>query len=416
MNNLTELKLKNLIKKGEAIAISDGGGLTFTLSKEGAKRGQGSWVLRYTFNGKKKELTLSKYPAISLKDARLMAEKERTRIAKGIDVAQVKQENKHEESKVYNFEAVTQTWLNAEILASDIKHKNIPQRVITHNLLPVFTGHDIRTITHKQIDTLLTDIVARGAPTVANDVLHYLKRIFKYAVRKRLLEVNILWDYTAKDAGGTEKKRERYLKQEELATLFVAMRETRNFGRQNEIAVHLLLMLCVRKMELLAAKWDDFNLKQGLWLLNGNNKTGKELAIPLPMQAIPLLHELKVFACGSPYLFPSRLVRQNQRFGHVSPDTLNLALTRLDLSDIEHFTVHDMRRTARTHLSILGVASDIAERALNHTIKGMEAHYNQYQFLRERKEALDKWADFLERCANGQHYNVIQGQFTKAVS
>jgi len=413
MNNLTELKLKNLIKKGEAVAISDGGGLTFTLSERGAKRGQGSWVLRYTFNGKKKELTLAKYPAISLKDARLMAEKERTRIAKGIDVAQVKQENKREEGKIYNFEAVTQTWLNAEILASDIKHKNIPQRVITHNLLPVFTGRDIRTITHKQIDTLLTDIVARGAPTVANDVLHYLKRIFKYAVRKGLLEVNILWDYTAKDAGGTEKKRERYLKQEELAALFVAMRETRNFGRQNEIAVHLLLMLCVRKMELLAAKWDDFNLEQGLWLLNGNNKTGKELAIPLPMQAIPLLHELKVFACGSPYLFASRLVRQNQRFGHVSPDTLNLALTRLELGEIEHFTVHDMRRTARTHLSILGVASDIAERALNHTIKGMEAHYNQYQFLRERKEALDKWADFLERCANGQFYNVIQGQFTK---
>jgi hypothetical protein len=46
----------------------------------------------------------------------------------------------------------------------------------------------------------------------------------------------------------------------------------------------------------------------------------------------------------------------------------------------------------------------------------MEANYNQYQFLPQRKEALDKWADFLERCANGQHYNVIQGQFTKAVS
>lgn len=147
MNNLTDLKLKNLIKKGEAIAISDGGGLTFTLSKEGAKRGQGSWILRYTFNGKKKELTLAKYPAISLKDARLMAETERTRIAKGIDVAQVKQENKREESKVYNFEVVTQTWLKAKILASDIKHKNIPQRVISHNLLPVFTGRDIRTIT-----------------------------------------------------------------------------------------------------------------------------------------------------------------------------------------------------------------------------------------------------------------------------
>ena len=187
------------------------------------------------------------------------------------------------------------------------------------------------------------------------------------------------------------------------------MRDTPNFGRLNVIAVNLLLMLCVRKMELLAAKWSDFDLEQGLWLLNADNKTGRELAIPLSEQAITYLQELKVFSCGSPFLFPARVIRQNQRFGHISADTLNVALKRLELGDIEHFTVHDMRRTARTHLSILGVPSDIAERALNHTIKGMEANYNQYQFLPQRKEALDKWADFLERCANGQHYNVIQG-------
>lgn len=412
MNNLNELKIKNLIKAGEPInGLSDGGGLTFTLSAKGTA----TWVLRYAINGKQKELTLGKYPAISLKDAREMANKQRTAIAKGVDVAKAKQELKREKAEVYGFEIVALNWWQAEIVPSDAKHKELPKKILARHVFPTIGNQDIRTIKHRQIDDLLASIVSKGAPTVANDVLNYLKRVFKYAVRKGLLEANIIADYTARDAGGTERKRSRYLSQNELAALFVAMRDTPNFGRQNTIAVNLLLMLCVRKMELLAAKWSDFDLEHGLWLLNADNKTGRELAIPLSEQVITYLQELKVFACGSPFLFPARVIRQNQRFGHVSPDTLNVALTRLELAEIEHFTVHDMRRTARTHLSALGVHSDIAERALNHTIKGMEANYNQYQFLRERKEALDKWADFLERCANGQHYNVIQGQFSKAV-
>jgi len=328
MNKLTELKLKALLKKGEPInGISDGGGLTFTISKAGT----GTWVLRYTLEGKKKELSLGKYPAISLKDAREMADMERTRIAKGIDVAKAKQELKREKAEVYGFEIVALNWWQAEIVPSDTKHKELPKKILARHVFPTIGNQDIRTIKHRQIDNLLASIVAKGAPTVANDVLNYLKRVFKYAVRKGLLEANIIADYTARDAGGTERKRSRYLSQNELAALFVAMRNTPNFGRQNTIAVNLLLMLCVRKMELLAAKWSDFDLEHGLWLLNADNKTGRELAIPLSEQVITYLQELKVFACGSPFLFPARVIRQNQRFGHVSPDTLNVDHWRIAL-------------------------------------------------------------------------------------
>lgn len=411
-NKLTDLQLKSLIKAGKPInGISDGEGLTFTLSA----KGHASWVLRYTFNSKKKELTLGKYPDLSIKDARDKAGAERRRIALGIDVAAAKQEKKREEKLPYNIQAIALAWWQTEIVNGNSKHKALPKKVLERHVFNEIGKEDIRKIQSPQIDALLAGIVAKGAPTVANDALYYLKRIFKYAVKKGLITANIIADYTAQNAGGKETERKRYLSQKELAALFVAMRNTPNFGRQNEIAVNLLLMLCVRKMELLAAKWRDFDLEQGYWLLSANNKTGRELVIPLPPQSIALLKELQVFACGSPFVFPARLIRQNQRFGHVSPDTLNLALTRLDMGDIDHFTVHDMRRTARTHLSALGVNSDVAERALNHKIKGLEANYNQYQFLRERKEALDKWADFLERCANGQHYNVIQGKFMKAV-
>lgn len=112
MNNLSELKLKNLVKNGEPInGITDGGGLTFTLSKAGTA----AWVLRYTQDGKKKELTIDKYPAISLKDAREMADKERTRIAKGVDVAKAKQKQKRENAQSYGFEAIALAWWQTEV-------------------------------------------------------------------------------------------------------------------------------------------------------------------------------------------------------------------------------------------------------------------------------------------------------------
>ena len=71
---------------------------------------------------------------------------------------------------------------------------------------------------------------------------------------------------------------------------------------------------------------------------------------------------------------------------------MNAALKNsLDL-DLSHFTVHDLRRTARTHLADLGVLPDVAERALNHALGGVRGVYDQHDYFDQRKEALDLWA------------------------
>ncbi len=62
------------------------------------------------------------------------------------------------------------------------------------------------------------------------------------------------------------------------------------------------------------------------------------------------------------------------------------------MGDIPHFTVHDLRRTCRTLLARQGTQGHIAERCLNHKLKGVEGIYDQYDYLEERKEALDKLA------------------------
>ena len=111
----------------------------------------------------------------------------------------------------------------------------------------------------------------------------------------------------------------------------------------------LLLALGVRKMELLASKWEEFDLDTGIWRLPGERtKTGKSIDIPLAPPVVEWLNELKVRACGSPHVFPAR--RATKRFPHVSPDTLNVALHSL-AHGLEHFAVHDFRRTMRSNLA-----------------------------------------------------------------
>jgi len=75
--------------------------------------------------------------------------------------------------------------------------------------------------------------------------------------------------------------------------------------------------------------------------------------------------------------------------------------------NIEYFTVHDFRRTARTHIEALGFPPHIGERCINHKIKGVEGVYNRYDYFEERKQALQALADFLESCEGDQKFNVI---------
>ena len=109
----------------------------------------------------------------------------------------------------------------------------------------------------------------------------------------------------------------------------------------------------------------------------------------------------------SDYVFPSRRVSSKP---HIGADTLNRAISKLFgretgkkrqppnlMGNIEHFTVHDLRRTCRTLLAKLGVQGHIAERCLNHKLKGVEGIYNRHDYFEERKEALEKLVNKIQR-------------------
>ena len=391
-----------------------GDGLTFVATAAGAQLGKASWILRYRYGGRHKEKVIGRYPDISLKDARDLARHDRAQLQQGVDVAASKRREKLKAVDMHDVAGLATIWYERDIVPK-YKYPLVVERVIRRHIKPVIGRLPVEEVRPVHIDDVITRIVNAGAPTVANDALRYLFRMFHFAVKRKWIDSNPAYGFELSDAGGTEMPRGRWLTREELSALSKAMRETSNFGRQNELSVWLLLALCVRKMELLTARWTEFDLEKRVWKLQpSRTKMNSAIDIPLAPAVAAWLEELRVHASGSDHLFPARRLihlkngqpRKN-RFQHVSPDTLNVALRRLKLDGVEHFTVHDMRRTARTHMAALGVDQFVAERALNHKMRDVEGVYNRYDYFEERKDALSRWAMLLDTTSKGQAFNVV---------
>jgi integrase len=412
---ITDRELKAWLAAG-AVDRGVGEGLTFVASGTSALAGKASWILRFRLHGRPKEKVLGRYPELSLKDARDVVRQDRARIERGVDVAAAKQAEKAQLFQVPTVDRLADIWL-ARYIEPRYKYPEVVARVLRRHVRPVLGKLVPADVQPSHIDHVLTRIVAAGAPTVANDALRYMNRMFRMAVRNQWIERNPAADFELLDAGGEERARDRWLTLEELGRLARAMRETPNFGRENELTVWLLLALCVRKMELLSARWDAIDLDRGVWTLaKDNTKTGSSIRIPLAKPVVEWLREAKVLSFGKAHVFPARrLVRRRMgsacknRYEHVGPDTLNVALKRLHLLDIEHFTVHDMRRTARTHLAGLGVDRFVAERSLNHKLGNVEGIYDRHDYFAERHEALSAWAAVLSDVEQGRAERVRAG-------
>ena len=394
-SNINDKQVKALLRKKVPGRYAAGGGLYFRVSNEGT----GFWLVRYTTNGKRREITLDKYPQLSLVDARAKCAILKAEIKSGIDPQAEKK--RPAIVKIYTVDDLAEDWLlDCE---KRLKHPNIPRRVYEKNLAPVFGELSLERVTPLDIRAALEKIVKSNRPTIANDALMYCKQLFRHAIRLNLMTTNPAEAFTVHQAGGVEKSRDRYLTVDELAKVFSTFRQySDQFTRENYLAVALLLVLGVRKGELIAAEWCEFDSDKAVWNIpEERSKTGIAISVPLPPVAIEWLQELHIRACGSEYVFPKR--RSSIRNGHISPDTLNAAIQKLfkdGKMPVEHFTVHDLRRTCRSLMAEAGIAGHVAQRCLNHKLKGGEGIYDRYDYLDERRAALQKIADQLTPIIN----------------
>ncbi len=397
-------QLQNWLKRAEGLSqsrrtqsIADTKGLYIRLHTSGSQ----DWLFRYTF-GKSRVILFGHYPELSLAGARIEATKARVLLDQGKDPAEVRRAQVAEQvaavqSRANTVAYLANEWLDTDIrgqIASDARVEATVQSYIIDRVgsrpAVEFNGGEVKK--------LLRWVRDNAGPSVSNNVLRYVRRIYNQAARDQMPSIN--FNPTAglrlKDAGGTEQTRERVLSDKELVSLFKRMHGSESFGRQNEISVHLILRIGNRKMELLGSRWAEFDLDAGEWLPQyqdpsvGKRKTSRKKnrpAVPLPPTALRLLKEQRILSGGRDYVFPTRRVSKRRRFPHISPDTLNSALNDLN-GETVHFTVHDLRRTARTLMAKFGVIDEVAELCIGHGIKGVKGVYNRYKYFEERRAAL----------------------------
>lgn len=398
----TDKQVKSLLKDGKPGRYAINNGLYFRISGEGS----GFWVARYSVHGKRREITLGRYPELSLANANMETALLQGQVKNNIDP--LAERKRAVVGPLKTVDDLAEDWLKD--CERRLKHPQIPRRVYTKDLAPFMGDLAITQVNPRDIRAAITNIAEGNRPTIANDALMYCKQLFRHGIKLDLLNFNPAEAFRVSDAGGVEKSRSRALSIKELKQVFTCFQENQDqFIRENYLAAALLVTLGVRKGELIAARWEEFNTKEKIWEIpKGRSKTGVAISIPLPKEILEWLRELHIRANGSEFVFPNR--RASKRFGHISPDTLNAAIQKLRKQEkipCEHFTIHDLRRTFRSLLSSEGIPSHIAERCLNHKIKGVEGIYDQYDYLKERRKALKKLAKRLAPIINTGNPNSI---------
>lgn len=398
MASLTS-KSVNAKVKGEPGRFSDGGGLYLVVPKVGSAY----WMLRFTSNKKRREMTLGRVADLSLADARIEAALKMKHHRDGLDPLIAKKRAQYD--SIYSVDDLFADWHEGNI--KRLKHHHVPFRVYTKDIAPVIGQMQPAAVTGRDIKQILRNITESNRPTIANDALLYCKQLFNHALKLDLISGNPASAFVVDDAGGIKKSRDRALTIEELKFTFNKFREEADsFTRDNYLACALLVLLGARKGELTEATWSEFDLDKQIWYLpSERSKSGVAIDIPLPDLSIEWLNELRVRAFDSAYVFPNR---RSSKMPHMGKDTLNRAISKLfgrepgravqpenKMGDFEHFTVHDLRRTCRSLLASLGVPGHIAERCLNHKIRGVEGIYNRHDYFDERRDALNQLAQKL---------------------
>lgn len=397
---LTAKQVAALVKAGEPVRKSDGKGLYFVVPDSGSPY----WALRYSVGGKRKQMTLGSYSDISLADARAEAEVLKRDLRQGVDPLIAKQRQKW--IGISSINDLFQDWYENDLLPR-LKHPNIPARIFNKDIKPVIGELKIQDVTALDVREVIHRVRDSGRPTVANDTLGYMKQLFNHAVKLELTASNPAFPFTINDAGGIEESRARALKLDEVEHVFKVFRENlSSFGRDNYLSCCLFLVLGNRKSELCEAPWSEFDMNQNAWHIHEDRiKTGIPISIPLPDLAMEWLGELKVRATGSDYVFPAR---RRSKLPHMGPDTLNRAISKLFgreagrkvqppnmMGDVEHFTVHDLRRTFRSLASSVGTPPLVARLCTNHRQGGVDGIYDRYEYFDERKVAHQKVADLV---------------------
>lgn len=389
--SLSDAAVRNAKPKSKPYKIADGEGLFLLVMPNGSKY----WRLKYFFDGKEKTLALGVYPDIALADARDRRAQAKKLLANGADPSKAKKHAKHLASlnAANTFEAIAREWYDQK------KHEWSPKTAgmvldrLERHILPKLSQRPISEINAPEILAVLRVVEGAGALEMARRVMHICGQVFMYAIATGRAERNPVMDLRGALKSPVVKHR-AYLKEAELPTYLERLASYVGTPL-TKLALQFLLLTFVRTTELRAARWEEVYWDKSEWRIPAERmKMREEHIVPLSTQAIAVLRELQKHSGAQQYIFPS----ETNPVTFMSENTMLYALYRMGYRS--RATGHGFRSTASTILNENGFRPDVIERQLAHSERNsVRAAYNHAQYLPERREMMQWWADFLDRMA-----------------
>ncbi|MEW8360042.1 MAG: tyrosine-type recombinase/integrase [Candidatus Thiodiazotropha sp.] len=399
---------QNRVDRARPGTYSDGCGLRLKVNQRLSKR----WSLRYTCNGKHREMGLGSMPYVDLQEARELALNYQKMAKQGIDpiherkIARVKittpAENTQIKAQENSIDPPTFTTCTARHIRTQRRawdnHKHAKQWVSTLKTyaLPVIGDKPVHAITIEHITAILNPIWHTKTET-AKRVQARIENILDYAIVHGYCDNN-----PARWRGNLDKilprpariktvKHQSAMPYSQLPGFMAALESKKSISAA---ALQFLIFTATRTSEVLNATWDEIDLDQRIWIIPRERMKNRkrEHRVPLSRQAITVLRALPRIK-GNPYLFPGALKGR---------PISNMALLQLmrkmgygSNGQRGHYVPHGFRSSFRDWAGeVTHYPSDVVEMALAHTIKNkVEAAYRRGDLFEKRRHLMQAWAN-----------------------
>jgi integrase len=415
---LTVKAVENLQARAERYEVPDPGcaGLYLQVHPTGVK----SWAYRYRLAGKSRKLTIGTaytkgVEVVKIGDARDIADEARVFVAKRVDPIEIK---KQEQRKAAEEGAAAENTLQAvaKKYLDQPEHKRLRsiehrRKVFERMIFPALGSRPFASIKRSEIVKMLDEIAKDRGPVMADYALATLRRLMTWhAARSDDYASPIVRGMTRTST--KERARKRTLSEIEIRALWRAADEGDMFGRY----LQFVFLTATRRNEAARMRRSEIEGVDDWTIPAARYKTKLDHLIPLSTPAVAILGKvpkigrsdyvftpdgrqpLSGFGCRKEAFDKIMLVQLRKIVEEAGEDPASIQLQR--------WTIHDLRRSARTLLSQAGVPSDHAEACLGHVKTGVEATYDRYQYRTEKQAAFAKLADLVDRIVNPSQ-NVV---------
>ena len=376
LNRLSALAVKNL----PAGKHADGGGLWLVKRPDGG----GKWIYRYAINGKRREMGLGSTMMVSLKEARGQVERWRKVVAKGRCAIRERDRERRDAAAVRPpLQVVAEACFEAR--KAELKRDGAAGgwfSPLELHVLPKLGTVPIEDVTQNDVRDTLSPIWHEKAET-AKKAINRLSIVMRHGAAMGL-SVDLQVVDKAKALLGAQRKKSKHISAmpwNEVPAFFASLRD----GSVVEHCLAFLILTACRAGEVRAAKWAEFDLANGLWIIpEMRMKAQREHRVPLTRPALEILERVRPLERDG-WVFPST------RQGCVSDMAMGMYMRRRDLE----YRPHGFRSSFRDWCAEeTDVPREVAETCLAHaTGSEVERAYRRTDFLERRKTLMQQWAD-----------------------